>query len=150
MLAAGAALLLAGCAAGTSPPGSPPGSPPQALSGTAWQLVSYETMPAGGNAIRPSRPDQFQLQFEVDGRLVARLDCNRGSGTWRSPASGALQLGAMASTKMMCPPDPLNMKLPADMASVRRYRTDGDRLFLYLQGDTGMYTWQRTSRGAVQ
>ncbi|SHN05960.1 META domain-containing protein [Duganella sacchari] len=96
--------------------------------------------------IRPMRPDQYRLSFQADGRLVAQVDCNRGSGTWQAtPAgsSGALRLGPIALTRMMCPTDPLAQRLPQDLDALHSYRIVNGRLQLELAGNAGTYIWTR-------
>lgn len=137
------AALVTGCAGVT--PATETKAP--GLTGTAWQLASFEGAQAGSAPLRPSRPDQFRLQFDAGGRLLARIDCNQGSGSWQSPAdsgaAGSLRIGALATTKMMCPPGPFSGRLPGDLQSVRRYSIDGDRL--RLEGDAGVYLWERAA-----
>lgn len=139
-----ACLTLAGCTGMQSAPPSQPAS----LADTAWQLISFQPTQAGAEAEKPSRNDQFQLQFDEGGRLLARLDCNRGSGRWQAPAdggaAGSLRIGPLVSTKMMCPPDPFAQRVPADIESARRYRIEGDRLIL--ENDAGTTTWERAPR----
>lgn len=140
--AAIACLAAAGCAGVAPGQGGQPD-----LTGTAWQLAAFQPAQAGAGALQPSRSDQFRLQFDAAGRLLARLDCNRGSGSWQAPAdggaAGSLRIGPVASTKMMCPPDPLSFTLPASLDTVRRYRIDGGRLVL--EGDAGTSTWERAA-----
>ncbi|GGX78745.1 META domain-containing protein [Pseudoduganella dura] len=138
---AATALLLSGCASAPVP-GEAASQPP--LAGTAWQLVSYRAGDAAAAELRPSRPDQYQLQFGADGRLSARIDCNRGSGTWSADGpAGGLALSPLGTTKMLCPPGPLAGRLPADIEAVRSYRIVDGRLHLVLAGGAGVYTWER-------
>ena len=136
-----AALLSTGCAPAPVA-GDAGGQPP--LAGTAWQLVSYRAGEAGAAELRPARPDQYQLRFGADGRVAAQVDCNRGSGTWTADASsGSLALGPLSTTRMMCPPGPLDGRLPGDIEAVRSYRIVDGRLHLALAGAAGIYTWER-------
>ncbi|MYM24218.1 META domain-containing protein [Duganella sp. FT135W] len=115
------------------------------LNGTSWTLVAYR--PAGAGEIRPERADQYQLQFQADGRLAAQIDCNRGSGNWQTtPADapqGGLRLGPLGLTRMMCPPGPLSARLPADLDAIESFRLTNGQLQLDLAGNTGSYLWQR-------
>ncbi|PHV28745.1 META domain-containing protein [Janthinobacterium lividum] len=136
---AGAALL-SGCAASSSSQ-----TQPDSLSDTSWTLVAFSQ--AAGNAeVRPARSDQYRLSFQADGRLVAQVDCNRGSGTWQAAPAGSgssLHLGPMAVTRMMCSPDPLGQRLPQDMEAVQSYRIVNGKLQLQLVGNAGSYIWAR-------
>jgi heat shock protein HslJ len=136
-----AAFLLAGCALAPVA-GDAGGQPP--LAGTAWQLVAYRAGVAGSAELRPARPDQYQLRFGADGRLSAQVDCNRGTGAWTADASsGSLALGPLGTTRMMCPPSPLDGHLPGELEAVRSYRIVDGRLHLALAGGAGIYTWER-------
>ena len=122
-----ASLALGACASPpTSPPASPPASLPAspALEGTSWRLASFQSNDAGATALQPRAPDQFTLSFGKDGRLAAKLDCNRGSGPWQAVAvdatGGTLNLGPVATTRAMCPPDAIGSRLTADLAAPGR------------------------------
>jgi heat shock protein HslJ len=137
---AGAALL-SGCAASSSSQNQL-----DSLSGTSWTLVAFRQATGNAAEVRPARPDQYRLSFQADGRLVAQVDCNRGSGTWQAaPAGsgGSLHLGPMALTRMMCPPDPLGQRLPQDVEAVQSYRIVNGQLQLELAGNAGSYIWAR-------
>jgi heat shock protein HslJ len=138
-----AAALLSGCAASSSSPDQP-----ASLAGSSWSLMAFQP-DGGGAAVRPARPDQYRLTFQPDGRLLAQVDCNRGSGQWQAtPAGqgGSLQLGPLALTRMMCPPDPVGQRLPQDIEAVRSYRIVNGRLLLELGGNAGSYTWERAQQ----
>ena len=132
-------VFLAGCAAS-------PG-PTIKLDDTRWTLVAYTPAAGSTGEIRPARPDQYRLEFLPDGRLVAQIDCNRGSGTWQRTATpapdGGLKLGPLALTRMMCPPDQLGQRLPQDVERVESYRVVDGRLHLDLAGHAGTYVWER-------
>lgn len=131
-------LGLASVAACTTP--APPVS--ASLADTSWTLVAYRG--ADGAEIRPARPDQYRLHFQVDGRLTAQIDCNRGSGSWQATGQqGGLRLGPLALTRMMCPPGPLNNQLPAAIETLQSYRVVDGQLQLQAAANTGSYIWQR-------
>lgn len=138
-----ATLLLAACAQ------SPATSTPPELPGTSWRLVEFR--PAGGGArILPTAPDQYELNFGADGRLAAKIDCNRGSGAFSVlPAQGGMhrvKLGPIATTRMMCPPSALGPRLPGDIDGERSYRIEGGQLHLDAMDNAGVYVWQRAPR----
>jgi heat shock protein HslJ len=107
------------------------------LAGTKWQLVSFK----GGDetVLTPDDPAKYTLSFESDGRLAARIDCNRGSGTWKSAAAPQLELGPMALTRAMCPPGSLHDQLVKQLPFVRSYVLRDGHLFLSLMADGGIY-----------
>ena len=135
------AALLSGCAVKSSAQNQP-----DSLSGTSWTLVAFRQTTGNAAEILPTRPDQYSLSFQADGRLVAQLDCNQGSGTWQSTpleSGGSLHLGPIALTRMMCPPDPIGQRLPQDVEALQSYRIVNGQLQLNLAGNAGSYIWTR-------
>jgi para-nitrobenzyl esterase len=124
--------LVAGCAGG---PGQQAG-----LGGTSWQLVKFQ----GGDdtLLRPDDKSKYTLAFGADGRLSARIDCNRGSGAWKSPEKGRLELGPMAITRAMCPPGSLHDRMLRQLPFVRSYIIKDGHLFLSLMADGGIYEFE--------
>lgn len=53
--------------------------------------------------------------------MAVRADCNRGSGTWQSPAGQRLTFGPIATTKMGCPPGSLGDQFLADLGRAGAY-----------------------------
>jgi heat shock protein HslJ len=110
------------------------------LGGTSWQLVRFE----GGDetTLTPDDPTKYTLEFDADGSLTARIDCNRGRGTWESPAAGQLTLGPLALTRAMCPPGSLHDQIVRQLGYVRSYVLKDGRLFLALMADGGIYEFE--------
>lgn len=140
-LALAIAMTLGGCAA----PGTVPAS--AELAGSRWRLLEFR--PAQGAPLVPASPDRFVLRFAADGRLTATLDCNQGTGPWTASASGAavgsLHIGPLATTRMMCPPDPIGERLARDLDAVSAYRLEAGRLQFGAPGGAGTYVWERIS-----
>nr|WP_315248328.1 META domain-containing protein [uncultured Duganella sp.] len=115
---------------------------PASLADTSWTLVAYR--PSSGAELRPARPDQYRLHFQADGRLAAQIDCNRGSGSWQATdQQGGIRFGPLALTRMMCPPAPLNIQLPAAIETLQSYRVIDGQLQLQTADHAGTYMWQR-------
>jgi len=57
--------------------------PAASLAGTSWRLVQFRG--GDGQILTPDDRSKYTFQFNSDGSLVVRLDCNRGRGTWKSP-----------------------------------------------------------------
>ena len=107
------------------------------LEGTSWRLVEFR---GGDETIRrPDDPAKYTIEFGFDGRLHARIDCNRGMGTWRSAAPPQLELGPLALTQAMCPPGSLHDQLVKQWPYVRSYVIRDGHLFLSLMADAGIY-----------
>ncbi|HEY2477044.1 MAG TPA: META domain-containing protein [Candidatus Cybelea sp.] len=98
------------------------------LANTSWQLVQIHN--ADNTTVRPDDPTKYALEFEADGSLVARLDCNRGRGTWKSTAPGQVEFGLMAMTMAMCPPGSLDTRMGGDLAKVHTYAIENGHLRL--------------------
>jgi len=95
-----------------------------------------------GPVLAPPDKTAYTITFAADGHLNARIDCNRGSGTWNSAGAGQLEFGPLALTRAMCPPTPLNDRIPRDWPYVRSYSLKGGHLFLALMSDRGTYEFE--------
>jgi para-nitrobenzyl esterase len=124
-------VLLTACGA-VAPPGPAPG-----LGGTSWRLVGFQG--GDGTVLTPDDRTKYTVTFGADGALTARIDCNRGRGTWTSTAPGLLQLGPLALTRAMCPPGSLHDRIVKDWGFVRSYVVKDGHLFLSLMADAGIY-----------
>jgi heat shock protein HslJ len=109
------------------------------LQGT-WQLVQFQG--SDDKTLVPSEKSKYTLTFAADGTIAARIDCNRGHGTWKSSGPKQLEFGPMALTRAMCPPAPLNDRLPGDLGYVRSYVLRDGHLFLSLMADGGVYEFE--------
>ena len=127
--------LLLGGTASAQTPGATLASE---LEGTSWQLVKIEGSDAKIHV--PSERGHYLLAFAPRGELSARIDCNRGSGTWSSPESGRLVLGELATTRAQCAPGSLYDEIIAHWTEVRTYALrDGH---LILTGGGGVYEYE--------
>ena len=138
----GTILLLAACGAAGPPASS--GAPP-GLAGTTWQLVEFQ----GGDdtTLSPDDPAKYTIAFHPDGTLTARIDCNRGRGTWQSPGPSQLHLGPLALTRAMCPPGSLHDRIVKHWSFVRSYVIQHGHLFLSLMADGGIYEFAPIAAG---
>jgi para-nitrobenzyl esterase len=125
-------LLLAACA-------SAPEGPP-ALGGTSWQLVKFQG--GDGTTLTPDDRSKYTLAFGKDGTLSARIDCNRGRGSWTSPGPGQVRLGLLALTRAMCPPGSLHDRIVKQWPYVRSYIVKDGHLYLSLMADGGIYEFE--------
>jgi para-nitrobenzyl esterase len=120
-------------------------APTPGLAGTSWQLVRFE----GGDdtVLTPDDKAKYTLQFEGEGRVSVRFDCNRGRGTWTSAAPGQLEFGPVALTRAMCPPGSLHDRLVTHWPYIRSYVLKDGHLFLSLQADGGIYEFEPLAGG---
>jgi para-nitrobenzyl esterase len=129
------ALVLAGGCAHISPQGAAEG-----LGGTSWQLVKFQG--GDGQVLMPDDGAKYTIAFGADGSVSARIDCNRGRGSWKSDGPGRLEFGPMALTRAMCPPGSLHDHIVKQWAHVRSYVIKNGRLFLSLMADGGIYEFE--------
>lgn len=119
------------------------------LGGTSWRLVKFQ----GGDetTLRPDDPAMYTIAFGTDGRLSARIDCNRGMGTWQSSEPPRLEFGPLALTRAMCPPGSLHDHMVRQWPYVRSYVMKDGHLFLSLMADGGIYEFEPMSpEGSVK
>jgi para-nitrobenzyl esterase len=123
-------LLLAACAQ-AQPQGAP------GLGGSAWQLLRFQ----GGDdkVLTPDDKAKYVFAFGSDGGFSARIDCNRGRGSWKSPEPGRLEIGPLALTRAMCPPGSLHDQIVKQLNFVRSYVIKDGHLYLSLMADGGIY-----------
>lgn len=110
------------------------------LAGTSWQLVKFQI--GGDKALVPDDKAKYTIAFGADGKTNLRIDCNRGGGTWKTSGSDQFEFGPLALTRAMCPPGPLNDRIPKDWQDVRSYAIKNGHLFLSLMADGGTYEFE--------
>jgi para-nitrobenzyl esterase len=110
------------------------------LGGTSWQLVRFQ----GGDdkVLTPDDSAKYTIAFGTDGSVSARVDCNRGRGTWKSSGPNQLQFGPLALTRAACPPGSLHDRIVKDWEFVRSYTLKNGHLFLALMADGGIYEFE--------
>jgi para-nitrobenzyl esterase len=125
-------ILLAGLLAATISAQSP-----TPLEGFSWRLVKFSG--ADGTTLKPADPAKYTIEFGAGGRVTARIDCNRGRGTWKSAAPGALELGELALTRAKCPAAALDDHIVRRWPLITSYAFKDGHLFLSLMADGGTY-----------
>ncbi|MGA9273783.1 MAG: META domain-containing protein [Candidatus Cybelea sp.] len=109
---------------------APSGAQPQGLADTSWQLLQIKNV--DGTSEHPDDSAKYTLEFDADGSLIARLNCNRGRGTWKSTSPGAIEFGVMAMTLAMCLPPSLDTRMAKDLTTVHSYAIENGHLHLNL------------------
>ena len=132
-------------AADTPAAATPAAADTVGLVGPVWRLVEFR----GGDDTRltPDDPAKYTLEFRPDGRVNARIDCNRGHGTWKS-SGPSLELGPLALTRMACPPGSLHDRIVKHWSSIRSYVLKDGHLHLSLMADGGIYEFEPSSDAA--
>jgi len=120
-------------------------APPSRLAGTTWRLLQFEG--GDGKILKPDDPSKYTIEFADDGRLAARVDCNRGRGTWKSGGSNQLSFGPMALTRAQCAPGSLHDQIVRQWSNIRSYVIRDGHLFLALMADGGIYEFEPAAPG---
>jgi len=107
------------------------------LAGTSWKLVKLQTGDETTHV--PDDGSKYTITFGSNGRVTARVDCNRGSSTWKSPRAGELQFGSWSRTSAKCPPGSLHDKIVTEGANPRSYSIKNGHLFLSGMAAGGFY-----------
>lgn len=82
-------------------------------------------------------PDRYTLSFQGGGRVNMRADCNRGSGSYE--VNGAqIKFGAVALTRMACPPGSQDADFLLTIAQATAYAMDRGELVLTLSDGASM------------
>jgi heat shock protein HslJ len=123
------------------------------LAGSEWELVAIQSMDDAQGTLRVADPAAFTLQLGADGRAALKLDCNRGTASWKAtPAadggSGQITFGPVAGTRALCPPPHLDERIVRDLGYVRGYLLRDGNLYLSLMADGGIYEWVPQQAGA--
>ena len=98
------------------------------LSGTSWQLVKFQG--PDERIFTPDDKSKYTITFNSNGRVVAKVDCNRASSTWKVNAKGELQFGSWSRTSARCSAGSLHDQIVREGAAVRNFNIKEGHLFL--------------------
>lgn len=126
--------LLSACAQQSMTALSGPVTKPEAAQGQEWQWVGKTSE---RERLEVAQPEQYTLEFQPDGRVLARFDCNRGNGRYEI-GEGTLSFGPIATTRMACLPGSLDTTLMQALGRVEGFRVEDGDLWLQLADDAGM------------
>ena len=96
------AVALTGCGGTLTGPSAAPATPPASLAietNAAWHLRSIAKADGAIHAI--DDPSLFTLMLTDEGKVAARVDCNRASGGYTINGN-TVSIGPLASTKAYC------------------------------------------------
>ena len=119
--------------------------PSSGLTGTSWQLVTFQS--SDDSTLTPDDRRSYTIEFAANGRLNARIDCNRGRGTWKASGSSNLELGPLALTRAKCPTGSLHDQIVKQWGNIRSYIIKDGHLFLALMADGGIYEFEPLIEG---
>jgi heat shock protein HslJ len=130
LVLASVAIVAAVTLAQTSGGGNP-------LSGTSWQLIKFQG--PDERTVTVDDKSKYTITFNSNGRVVARVDCNRASSTWRASANGELRFGSWSRTSAKCGPGSLHDQIVTEGGDVRNFAIKDGRLFLSGMKGGGYY-----------
>ena len=107
------------------------------LAGTSWQLVKFQA--PDESTVTPDDKSKYTIKFGTNGRVTARVDCNRASTTWKASAKGELQFGSWSRTTAKCGPGSLHDQIVTEGAAVRNFAIKDGHLFLSGMAAGGYY-----------
>ena len=107
------------------------------LAGTSWKLIRLQA--ADETTLVPGDGSKYTITFGRDGRVSARVDCNRGSSTWKSSRANELQFGSWSMTRAKCSAGSLHDRIVREGAAVRSYHIKDGHLFLGGMAAGGSY-----------
>ena len=114
------------------------------LSGTSWQLVKFQ-----GPDERTHTPDEkskYTISFGGNGRVTARVDCNRATSTWKVNAKGELQFGSWSRGSAKCGQGSLHDTIVMEGGNVRNFEIKNGHLFLWGMAAGGWYELEPTQK----
>ena len=115
------------------------------LSGTSWQLVKFQG--PDEQTFTPDDKSKYTIRFGGDGRVTARVDCNRAGSTWKINAKGELQFGSWSRTNAKCGPGSLHDHIVTEGADVRKFVIKDGHLFLSGMEGGGYYELESAPAG---
>ncbi len=104
------------------------------LLGKPWEWASF-TDPATG-LVDIAGPERYQMQFEADGTVFIRADCNIGSGIY-SVADGSISIILGPVTRAVCEEGSLDAQFLQYLEAAVIWFTQDDDLFFDLKFDSG-------------
>jgi uncharacterized lipoprotein YbaY len=113
----------------------PPDS--SALTGVVWQWQHTVT---DTDSVAPDDPSRYAIEFQPDGRVNVRADCNRGGGSYEA-TENRLTFGPIAVTLIACPPGSLDSVFLRQLNDAGVYSTDGNQLFIGLKSSVAVMTF---------
>jgi heat shock protein HslJ len=113
-----AALSFAGCDDATEPTD---------IVGGTWRL---ERIRPTGNAevVSVSDPSRFTIEFETDGQVSVRADCNSCGGRYTIADDETLTVTDLTCTLIACPGAPLDTQFVGILQGARSIEIEDDRL----------------------
>ena len=108
----------------------------QGLSGPVWQWM--QTLYSDDRKVVPENPLNYTVQFEEDGTLNVKADCNQKGGTYSvSPGEKTLSIEISHSTMAFCPEGSLEDEFVKGLSAAAIYFFKDRDLYIDLKYDSG-------------
>ena len=102
-----------------------------------WRLE--ELRPPNGSPLTPPASGRFTVQFEADGRVSARADCNGCGGSYTLD-DDTVVVSQMACTLIACPNAPFDQQYLAVLVGASELELEDGRLILESSRGTLRFT----------
>jgi heat shock protein HslJ len=131
-------VAVAGCSAAPQGAAGARVRTPEAAAG----LWHWEATVTPVETIGTANPERYTLELQLGGVVLVRADCNRGRGSYEI-GEGRIKFGAIATTRMACPPGSLDGRYLKDLQRATIFFVEGGKLFLDLPMDSGTMRFAR-------
>jgi para-nitrobenzyl esterase len=105
-----------------------------------WQWQAFVT-PV--ERIEIDDPASYTIQFQPQGKVAIRADCNRGFGSFEVTDGRNLSFGPFGVTRAMCPPESLSDRYLQELGRVSTFFLKDGRLYMELPYDSGTLVFSR-------
>lgn len=119
---------------GATTPSTPSGSNAQRLTTGVWKW--QQSADSSSQTWNAPNPANYTLQFNADGAVNAKVDCNSSSGVYQADET-SLTITLGPTTLMACPPPTQDTEFRRQLSLVSSYFFDGNDLILLWQMDSG-------------
>jgi heat shock protein HslJ len=107
-----------------------------------WRLSEF----SNGATVSIPNPDNYTLQFETEGSVSVRADCNVCNGSYEMEGN-SLSIGPLACTRAFCGPLSFFDQYTAALSTVSSFARRGDELELTYSGGTMKFATTISSSG---
>jgi heat shock protein HslJ len=106
------------------------------ITGPVWQWT--QTLYNDDTKIVPADPENYTVQFQEDGAIGVKADCNQKGGTYSiSPGEKAISIEITRSTMAACPEGSLEDEFVKGLSAAAIYFFRNGDLYIDLKYDTG-------------
>ncbi len=111
--------------------GNQPGDSGERLKNTVWR---WESADDASGKITIEKPENYQIEFKPDGKLLLKADCNGGGASYKADG-GQIEVTKIFTTKMFCGEASLDNKFLQNLEAARTFTIEG--YALTFQGKSG-------------